>query len=60
VSASSCSGACPQGLSGFFDFRSADRLPDTIDPAHLMGHCKDVAEFARTHGVTSIYIACAQ
>src|SRR6202000_2600042 len=34
-----------------------DRLPDTIDPAHLIGHCKDVAEFARTHGVTSIYIA---
>src|SRR5262249_55027995 len=26
-------------------------------PAHLMGHCKDVAAFARTHGVTSIYIA---
>jgi putative colanic acid biosynthesis UDP-glucose lipid carrier transferase len=47
----------PKGFLGFFDFRSADRLPDTIDPAHLVGHCKDVAEFARTHGVTSIYIA---
>jgi Undecaprenyl-phosphate glucose phosphotransferase len=46
-----------KGFLGFFDFRSADRLPDTIDPAHLMGHCKDVAEFARNHGVTSIYIA---
>jgi Undecaprenyl-phosphate glucose phosphotransferase len=46
-----------KGFLGFFDFRSADRLPDTIDPAHLIGHCKDVAEFARTHGVTSIYIA---
>jgi putative colanic acid biosynthesis UDP-glucose lipid carrier transferase len=46
-----------KGFLGFFDFRSADRLPDTIDPAHLVGHCKDVAEFARTHGVTSIYIA---
>ena len=46
-----------KGFLGFFDFRSADRLPDTIDPAHLMGHCKDVAEFARKHGVTSIYIA---
>jgi putative colanic acid biosynthesis UDP-glucose lipid carrier transferase len=45
------------GFLGFFDFRSADRLPATIDPAHLMGHCKDVAEFARTHGVASIYIA---
>jgi putative colanic acid biosynthesis UDP-glucose lipid carrier transferase len=46
-----------KGFLGFFDFRSADRLPDTIDPAHLMGHCKDVAEFARARGVTSIYIA---
>ena len=47
----------PKGFLGFFDFRAADRLPDTIDPAYLVGHCKDVAEFARTHGVTSIYIA---
>jgi Undecaprenyl-phosphate glucose phosphotransferase len=47
----------PKGFLGFFDFRSADRLPDTIDPAYLVGHCKDVAEFARAHGVTSIYIA---
>lgn len=46
-----------KGFLGFFDFRGADRLPDTIDPAHLVGHCKDVAEFARTRGVTSIYIA---
>ena len=46
-----------KGFLGFFDFRSADRLPNTIDPAHLVGHCKDVAEFARTSGVTSIYIA---
>src|SRR5262249_58698579 len=27
------------------------------DRAHLIGHCKDVAEFSRKHGVTSIYIA---
>jgi putative colanic acid biosynthesis UDP-glucose lipid carrier transferase len=47
----------PKGFLGFFDFRGADRLPDMIDPAHLVGHCKDVAEFARKHGVTSIYIA---
>jgi putative colanic acid biosynthesis UDP-glucose lipid carrier transferase len=46
-----------KGFLGFFDFRGADRLPDTIDPAHLVGHCKDVAEFARRQGVTSIYIA---
>jgi putative colanic acid biosynthesis UDP-glucose lipid carrier transferase len=47
----------PKGFLGFFDFRRADRLPDTIDPAHLIGHCKDVSEFSRAHGVTSIYIA---
>jgi putative colanic acid biosysnthesis UDP-glucose lipid carrier transferase len=47
----------PKGFLGFFDFRGAERLPDTIDPAHLVGHCKDVAEFARSHGVASIYIA---
>jgi putative colanic acid biosynthesis UDP-glucose lipid carrier transferase len=46
-----------KGFLGFFDFRGADRLPDAIDPAHLMGHCRDVAQFARTRGVTSIYIA---
>jgi putative colanic acid biosysnthesis UDP-glucose lipid carrier transferase len=46
-----------KGFLGFFDFRGADRLPDMIDPAHLVGHCKDVAEFARKRGVTSIYIA---
>jgi putative colanic acid biosynthesis UDP-glucose lipid carrier transferase len=47
----------PNGFLGFFDFRSADRLAHVIDPGQLAGHCKDVAEFARTHGVTSIYIA---
>lgn len=47
----------PKGFLGFFDFRGIERLPETIDPAHLVGHCKDVAEFARKHGVTSIYIA---
>jgi putative colanic acid biosynthesis UDP-glucose lipid carrier transferase len=47
----------PKGFLGFFDFRSADRLPHTIDPAQLVGHCKDVADFARKHSVTSIYIA---
>jgi putative colanic acid biosysnthesis UDP-glucose lipid carrier transferase len=46
-----------KGFLGFFDFRSADRLPNSIDPNHLVGHCKDVAAFARAHGVTSIYIA---
>jgi putative colanic acid biosynthesis UDP-glucose lipid carrier transferase len=46
-----------KGFLGFFDFRSADRVAQVIDPDKLAGHCKDVAEFARTHGVTAIYIA---
>jgi len=46
-----------KGFLGFFDFRSVDRLPDTIDSALLLGHCKDVAEFARKNGVSHIYIA---
>ncbi len=46
-----------KGFLGFFDFRSADRLSELMDPAQFVGHCKDVAEFARAHGVTSIYIA---
>jgi Undecaprenyl-phosphate glucose phosphotransferase len=45
------------GFLGFFDFRSPDRVAQVIDPTQFAGHCKDVAEFARTHGVTSIYIA---
>jgi putative colanic acid biosynthesis UDP-glucose lipid carrier transferase len=46
-----------KGFLGFFDFRGIDRLPATIDPGHLVGHCRDVAEFARKQGVTAIYIA---
>jgi putative colanic acid biosysnthesis UDP-glucose lipid carrier transferase len=46
-----------KGFLGFFDFRSADRVSQIIDPDQLAGHCKDVATFARTYGVTAIYIA---
>jgi putative colanic acid biosynthesis UDP-glucose lipid carrier transferase len=46
-----------KGFLGFFDFRSADRVSQVIEPEKLSGHCKDVADFARTHGVTAIYIA---
>jgi putative colanic acid biosysnthesis UDP-glucose lipid carrier transferase len=46
-----------RGFMGFFDFRSAERLAKVIDPEQLVGHCKDIAQFARVHGVTTIYIA---
>jgi putative colanic acid biosysnthesis UDP-glucose lipid carrier transferase len=45
------------GFLGFFDFRSPDRVAEVIDPEKLVGHCRDVAEFVRSHGVTKIYIA---
>jgi len=45
------------GFLGFFDFRSSDRVAEIIDPDQLVGHCRDVAEFVRSHGVTKIYIA---
>ena len=46
-----------KGFLGFFDFRSADRVSQVIDPDKLAGHCKDIASYARTHGVAAIYIA---
>ena len=46
-----------KGFLGFFDFRSADRVSQVIEPDKLAGHCKDIASYARTHGVTAIYIA---
>lgn len=46
-----------KGFMGFFDFRSADRVAQVIDPTKLAGHCKDVAAYARTHDIRTIYIA---
>jgi len=45
------------GFLGYFDFRGADRLCSHIDADQLIGHCKDVASFARLNAVTAIYIA---
>jgi len=46
-----------KGFLGFFDFRSADRVSQVIDPEQLAGHCRDIASYARAHGVAAIYIA---
>jgi putative colanic acid biosynthesis UDP-glucose lipid carrier transferase len=46
-----------QGFLGFFDFRKADRVSQFIESGQLAGHCKDIAAFARSHGVTAIYMA---
>jgi putative colanic acid biosynthesis UDP-glucose lipid carrier transferase len=45
------------GFLGYFDFRSVDRLANMLEPERLNGHCKDVADFVRSHGVNTVYIA---
>ncbi len=46
-----------KGFLGYFDFRSMDRLAHMIEPDKLTGHCKDVADYVRRHGVNMVYIA---
>jgi putative colanic acid biosynthesis UDP-glucose lipid carrier transferase len=46
-----------KGFLGYFDFRSMDRLAQTLEPDKLTGHCKDVADYVRRHGVNLVYIA---
>jgi putative colanic acid biosynthesis UDP-glucose lipid carrier transferase len=42
---------------GFFDYRSSDRLIESLDK--VTGNCsaRDFAEFVRSHFITSVYIA---
>jgi putative colanic acid biosynthesis UDP-glucose lipid carrier transferase len=47
----------PTGFLGYFDFRSVDRVARILDLDKLAGHCKDVANFVRKHGVKVVYIA---
>ena len=44
------------GFLGFFDFRSAERVSPLLEADELTGHCRDVANFARTHNVKTIYV----
>jgi putative colanic acid biosynthesis UDP-glucose lipid carrier transferase len=46
-----------KGLLGYFDFRSVDRLAHMLEPDKLAGHCKDVADYVRSHAVDVVYIA---
>jgi putative colanic acid biosynthesis UDP-glucose lipid carrier transferase len=45
------------GFMGYFDFRSIDRLASIIEPEKLTGHCADVADYVRSHGINIVYIA---
>ncbi len=46
-----------KGFMGYFDFRSVDRLASVLEPERLTGHCTDVADYVRSHGVNVVYIA---
>jgi putative colanic acid biosysnthesis UDP-glucose lipid carrier transferase len=49
-----------QGFSGYFDFRSSDRVSPLLDADQadqFAGHCRDLADYVRTHMVGLVYIA---
>lgn len=48
--------ACASQFMGYFDFREPERLPAAA-LAQLKGHARDVADYVRTHGIHSVYIA---
>lgn len=45
------------GFSGFFDFRSPERVGPLLDADRFAGHCRDLAEYVRTRAVGLVYIA---
>ena len=47
----------PSGFLGYFDFRGMGRLAGLLEAEKLTGHCKDVADFVRSHNVGAVYIA---
>ena len=46
-----------RGFSGYFDFRSPDRVGPLLDADKFAGHCRDLADYVRTHAVGVVYIA---
>src|SRR5215831_3908036 len=46
-----------KGFSGYFDFRSPDRVSPLLDADQFTGHCRDLADYVRAHGVGLVYIA---
>jgi putative colanic acid biosynthesis UDP-glucose lipid carrier transferase len=45
------------GFLGYFDFRHVERLAPVLEPGKLAGHCKDVADYVRSHAINIVYIA---
>jgi putative colanic acid biosysnthesis UDP-glucose lipid carrier transferase len=46
-----------RGFSGYFDFRSPDRVSPLLDADQFAGHCRDLADYVRSHAVGVVYIA---
>jgi len=46
-----------KGFSGYFDFRSPDRISPLLETDKFAGHCRDLADYVRTHLVGRVYIA---
>ena len=46
-----------KGFSGYFDFRSPDRVSPLLETDKFAGHCRDLADYVRTYGVGRVYIA---
>jgi putative colanic acid biosynthesis UDP-glucose lipid carrier transferase len=46
-----------QGFSGYFDFRSSDRVSPLLEADQFAGHCRDLADYVRTRMVGVVYIA---
>jgi len=46
-----------RGFSGYFDFRSIDRISPLLEADKLAGHCRDLVDYVRAQGVGLVYIA---
>jgi putative colanic acid biosynthesis UDP-glucose lipid carrier transferase len=46
-----------KGFSGYFDFRSSDRISPLLEADKFAGHCRDLADHVRTHAIGRVYIA---
>ena len=46
-----------RGFMGYFDFRSTERVSHVLDASKFIGHCKEAADYVRTHGISQVYIA---
>jgi putative colanic acid biosysnthesis UDP-glucose lipid carrier transferase len=46
-----------KGFSGYFDFRSPDRVSPLLETDKFAGHCRDLADYVRARAIGQVYIA---